>query len=720
QERRLTEAISRYADKFQGALHPLVLERLDGLRKLSDSARVGLTDAQREALTSSVEFALKTALVVPVVGEFSGLVALCLEAGDLLQGISRSVYQMYCPDAAAAGRRLELLDKEYAVNVRALIDKGLAGHEKDPVAQFRLRALALMGFLRLLNRCGSRVAISDDFERKVREYRLEEYLSTFLLNPKPVWFPVYAGVFIDDLWVHAHPGKHPEWTETWAMDVGGAEKGTRNSLGNYTQPWSGAAYAGVPGGSYTLDFHKYFPIHTQDTKGVLELAKTFCTNFEGTITQEPAGGSIMAREDGDSRWIPVKDCPFPITPLTEIRVMVVFRGYKDLTGVPLSFQLIRTDVPFEIHGPVYETLVIPAVMSLDGRGEDQGLIEEEKHYADGGYYCAVIHPHYTFRGVLYKGVKPQGLISVTSHAKIEVAFNFFTGTGGKKGRIKTGRSSTEFTVHLPLNLYPMLQMICERPFLYSRSDKLAFRKLFYDFSLPRYVGVILKKTGDKKDNTYVYYPGSVEELKKTAFYFSWKDEFEMLLLFHSRAHAEGWEQQKTIQFPAFIQTQEFTGINTVGPEYSAEVCSLRTHQLQRPGTVTVESLQAELHELGLIGGKAVLPSGLVEFQEPGYLWACLAKFAYSVEEEPDEMQSKLGFKPFSGTWKKEEEEYTYGFGISTPDPLGLNISDFLEIKVPGLPKDFLSNTVIEKSGLAKKLVTEKRVHGSLEIRKVDL
>jgi hypothetical protein len=122
----------------------------------------------------------------------------------------------------------------------------------------------------------------------------------------------------------------------------------------------------------------------------------------------------------------------------------------------------------------------------------------------------------------------------------------------------------------------------------------------------------------------------------------------------------------------------------------------------------------------LIGEKAVLPSGMVEFQEPGYLWACLAKFAYSVEEKPDEMRPNQWFKPFSGSWKNTKEEYSYGFSISTPEPLGLNIADFLEIKVPGLPENFLSSTVIGKSGLAKKMVTEKRVHGSLEIRKVDL
>lgn len=694
QERRLSEALIKYAEKQKGSTHPLVLERLDGLRKLSDSARMGLTDAEQAAVKNAVEFTLKAAVVVPVVGEMAGLVVLGMEAYDLLKGLTNTALGVYFGDAHANRKRLDLLDKEYAANVRILLATGMAGHEKNLTVQFRLRALALIGFLRLLHRCGSRLQKKEDFARKLKEYRLEEYLQTYLLGAKPVKFPVYAGLPIDQLWVYSNPGKNPEWKENW----------------------NGTAYPSIPGGAYTLDFQGHFPIHGMDTASIVDLAETFCLDFAGAVTAQTVHGMVYARKDGKSAWTPARQCDFSITPLTEIRVIVLFKGEKDLTGIPLSIQLIRTDSLPDVYGPVYKTLVVQAKPSLDGQGEDQGLLESEKQFADGKHYCAVFHPMYTFRETIYKGVKPLGHIGVVANPKIEVAFKVGAGTGGQKAWIQAGRGETRFTVHMPLSLSPMVQMIVEKPFLQCRSDKQEFRKLFFDTYKPRYIGVLLKKA----DSSYVYFPGTVKELKRIDFGFGWDQSFEMLLLFHSRAHAEGWEQQKPIRFPAFIQTKEFTGIDTVGPDYPAEVYSLRTHQVQRPGTVTVASLGEELKELGLVKMGAALPGGLVEFQEPGYLWACLAKFTYSLEENPDEVKTKDGFKPFSGTFVDKEGEYTFGFSISTPDPLGLNIEDFLEVKVPGLPEGFLGTTSFGQLGLHKKMVTEKRVHRSLNIRQVDL
>jgi hypothetical protein len=697
QLRRLDDAIEKFVEKSKGAVNPIVMERLDGLRKLADAARMGLSEAETEALKQAVEFTLKAALVVPVIGEFAAIISLGMEAYDLLKGLTVTACEVYFGDFYENYKRLDLIDKEYQTNVQHVMEHGKSGHDK-PAIQFRLRALALLGFVRLLHRCGSRVAKKDEFAKKVKEYDLQGYIRAFLLIDKPVKFPVYAGISIDQLWLYSNGGKNPDWN----------------------QKWNGTAYTGLSGLAFDMDFHKHFPIHGVDAKSTAELAETFCVDYAGVITDEAVFSGVYAREIGETRWTLVRDYQKPITPLTEIRVVAIFRGDKDLTGIPISFQLFRTDTFPDVGGPVYKVMLVKARKSMGGRGEDQGLLDytDEKNYLNADCYCCVINPFYTFRETLYKGIKPCGHIGLSAAPSIDVGFKM--GAGAQKAWVSVHGRDTDFTVHLPLsdkNIGKlMLQMICETPFLDCKTDKQAFRRLFMDILPPEYLGCILRSKG-----SHVYYPASIDSFKQGDFEFGWGRAFEIIFLFHSQVYGDGWQNHDPIRFPAFIQTKEFTGIDKVGPSYPVEVFSLRTHRAQEPSSVTVATLGAELKEKGILDSlDAILPPTQLQFKKPGYLWACVVKFSFEVEGRSGELEPVPGFKPFSGTFAHAPDEYRFGFGISTPDPLGLNLPDLIEMSMPPLPKDFLGQTEIGKRKLLEKFVTESRVHQSRSIHAVDI
>lgn len=326
-------------------------------------------------------------------------------------------------------------------------------------AQFRIRAEVLGGLIHLLQRaCFDAVSILKDitYEEALEKYAVREYVENFIL--KDEWlYPIEGAATLDmaTYWMYAvnNYNNTREDYDTKAVQYGMDENNKvlpKEALEKVIQTVEDrmkksqkyqSGYSDLHGVYYmthydrTVDkhikaaFHKMFPVHyfgalSGDATGASkkkDLFDQFADMFRPVIKHVKKADieytRIYYKDDKTKQWVPFATedqkfhstrgakrsrnykpfIPKTVTPMTPIRVLIVFKKEEDLPSVfPLRFRVDRVD-GINVEGPVYKTIAKPL-------SERDLTLPEEQDYV--GHHGCVFHPFFQVWDKTYFGIKP--------------------------------------------------------------------------------------------------------------------------------------------------------------------------------------------------------------------------------------------------------------------------------------------------------------------------
>jgi hypothetical protein len=159
--------------------------------------------------------------------------------------------------------------------------------------------------------------------------------------------------------------------------------------------------------------------------------------------------------------------------------------------------------------------------------------------------------------------------------------------------------------------------------------------------------------------------------------------------------------------------------DAVGPSYDLKFVSLRKHAEFK--SINDEQLQKLLLDVELLEKHDSIKVARLMFPSPGALFAAQVSFSFEVSGEDGGSVKVEGLKPFGDEFKKaggppqENEKYVYRLSLRSPNPIGLELEQFLELRLPGLPAAFLENTPFAGD---PNFVTDKRLWSLKSIQRV--
>lgn len=711
--RRLERAFAAYGRESPRRFDREALLALEGRRLLCDAARADLDAAEREAILNAVEWSLGVASFFPVVGEFASLILLAESGADLLGGLAASLGASldayYCGHyfgrRLSQAARIDALTRQHALNAGMLarLIRGRRPEElsADAEVQYRLRLAALIGLLRLVQRCGPRSG-GKAFLRKVREYDIEGYLKAFLLEPPEGSLPNRPEIPMDMLWLYA---------KTWRPQGGREPRVSEDALL--------IAAAGPAAGRIPLGYPALFPIHAMDSVDAGRLALLFSTDHSGAAGPGSVDAFLWLRKSPGSVWIRWVDWRGPILPHTGVRVVLQVRGRGDLRGLPVSLQLIRDDLRFDNEGPLYKGILADMDVVLAGFSAERASPSEGRTAG-----CEFI-PFYFLRDAFSEGLKPFGPLGLRRNLEYRIRFRARIGDFPYPVNLRLGpaRTPSAVTVSMPLEDSACAEMLLRPEFLRSRTTSPAYEALFPGFpasSRPALLCAFARQTDGWKASVAESALGGLcrtQTLDLRAG-FRWDAPLEMVFLLGAgnctRFLADHWEKK----IPAKLAMAETTGRDRRGPSYGIEFAPLYGGSAAGAGILETADLAKELARLNLIADAGGFPAGGLSLSGPRFLFAARFTPAYQVEDAAGKLRVFEGLKPFSRRMIREGSgHWTFAMSIeSDPPTLGIRLDACLELAAGGVPRlppfdrPFLGD---------ERFVTGESVAPSLRIERAD-
>ncbi|HQU13509.1 MAG TPA: hypothetical protein PKV70_04605, partial [Thermodesulfobacteriota bacterium] len=238
--------------------------------------------------------------------------------------------------------------------------------ERQTIAlQFLMRAKVLYGLKRLIAMCGPAV----DKDRYDSVIAMKAYMkdkNDWLIrkNVDALGIKEYIRDFClaDRFWVRKSHAHH-DWIHHYVqLDHGDAEY--RDEVLRKEDPGNDKEW-------FEVDFQRYWPIHFMDIEDVHKFCERFSNDWSplksgdvercflqrGEAMWKPIPGSVDRALEITS-WVDLKDGDV-IDSETPVRAVMVFSGTARVaTGVPVRFQIERTD-GFNVPGPAYNTVARP-------------------------------------------------------------------------------------------------------------------------------------------------------------------------------------------------------------------------------------------------------------------------------------------------------------------------------------------------------------------------
>lgn len=736
ERRRLAQAVETYAERYSKAPNPMSVTRLSTLAKRADLAASERDEAAKDAVLASTELILGLGTLITAGPGVMAVVKLGKEtlstAADIFGAASDAVDQRLF--GAALGEWKDSASRSFSLAAdhdrcwQDLMSRSGPGSSRDPMVQFQLRRMAVIGLLRLIERCGSRFADKAKFKEKVEQNELEGYIRYFLLPRKNGFvLPI-----IEVSGPHMHQVSFPPLDLVWGYIKGHKDKGKK---------WNTRFNSDEDSRWFEGKFQSLFPIHKMESKDALSLATTFSRHFGGVLSQSLVHSRVQA-QTGEGDWLDVEGFTHhrSISPFTPLRIVVIFRSSESLVGMPLSIQLVRTDTLPDTEGVLYKVPLEPVYQSERDRGLDGGLVSigPEKSYLkpDAGFYSAVLHPFYfdAKSERIFQGAKPCGWFTLWKKNFMQVKFDLVVGKTRKAIPIgQSGKSTFKVDVD-PWNSV-LFQMVLDRAFLAHKTSDPTKRPIFdragtAEFC-PKLVGCFLKSAGKR----VFYPPGRDGTIHPADFDFAWDSEFEVIFILASRRVDEAYLKEESIRFDADL-TSRHVGDAEEGGVVEGLMEIYRKQARSDMGPVHPLVFQAiagfpepvkNLTPEGLVN--SLLEKDIVTKDEtvrvpkafpptvPYHYFAAGLNFGYSVQGHSGDMTAMAGLKPFARSFGQPKKQ-RYAFGITTQPPEGLQLEQVLVLDLPPIPKGFLKGTQL--AGKEEVFVTKPTVHPLLRIEKVDL
>jgi hypothetical protein len=673
---------------------------LERLRSATVAAHRKVDDEEAKALMAAIDAALGAlTLVFPavaiVVAIKEGLSLAKDVAVELAEWGDRLLFKSWAANLLARRwTQLAELASSSSANQSLIPHVGADGGATDLNVQLRLRAEALHGLVGLLTRASVASEKEKDYLDRVEKYRVAEYIRHYLLWDG--WqLPIRALVPIgmDAAWMYL----------TGPYGALQTQVAVTEQLG-FAHPLKAAAVSAIPFGMTMLTavdavlegnaiakYQKTFPIHRLDA-AVPEVAMAFRTAWakidadaiEYTcVYRRPAGSS------GSGGWQPVNAKGVRkveeldlLSPLDQIRVLVVFKADVPAGTYPLSFQLVRTD-GINIEGPVYR--------QITRRLDADNLLRQEEKFK--GRIGCVFYPFFEVGKQMVPGIKP--LAAWASFAGVgayevfgyldNMTYGFTIKAGDSKyapwvkiGAPNAGTSDLD-EVRVGITGKPHESSLLVAGFLDSHSEKPPYPQLF---QLSKGFGPCYVRVGGGNYLLATPDDGAVLTFDK----FSWTDPVDFIVVAYSSSLAYlDWERQGRDwkHLPVQMQLVNFHGLGSDdGPTFSSSLDYVGQLYTARPGISSaavepdpeverwsnqVRANPAELRKL--IDGVDPRNFGSLKEKESAYhLFAAHFALDYFLPQG----DRVIGLRPFGRTLTGKSEHYRIGVRkLQTPEKCGL-------------------------------------------------
>ena len=696
------DLIKQYKDKLFNLPNREGIGTLEKYRAMTVTGAMDVEVATAEACAKAIDAVLGTLTMVPGVGEIAGLVLLIKDTASLgveaISDVDGWLFHHYFSSIESRHSKVTELMKTSYANQELMSDQAKEGG-LDGGVQFRLRAEALNGLVGLLTRAAISTANDAEYLDKIKKYRVKEYIETFLLNDG--WqMPLYPSipVSMDSIWLFTiNP-----------LGLFSDFDFFRSQFG-YTKPLTLAAASGIPAamgmlvaGNVVLakhvktHFHDSFPIHRMEAATSDEFCKSFRPNTGKKLGHKSIAYTRMYRRASDAKaedpWFPYEpkegkdiDSLPPLSPLDQIRILVVLEAGIEPGVYPISLRLFRTDGLKNLEGPRYQDIV---------RNLDPFLLPEEKEWKGKGRLGCVFYPFYQLGVETIPGIKPLAgagidMVGVNIYYAIgglwNMTYGFKIGLGDDNslpwlqlgGKPDNRNSLNEFPVNLSIYKRPDERKLLIEDFLKSQVTEFSYPTLFqqkFGFG-PSYL-----KVADAW-----YWLGT--DAKKEFSHFDWHHPVEIIVTFWANylvtdAYVKAGLDWGHTPLELTLH-QAHLGLDKKGPTASGRLTYLgQYHTSKSPshpmGTLDLkginigEPLAPLLHafQSGTAETKSWFDSEidktpmLASSTKMGayHLFAAHIPFSYFA---PDNKRTK-SIRPFAGTMPKEDEFYEYYFSCATP------------------------------------------------------
>ncbi len=717
------------------------LEEFEAERFLVYSLRMNLSQKEWQLVKEAVSFTVQALTWVPVVGELAHLVLL-LQSG-FVAGMEALALLVQMVDSAVLENRISVwwtgIRKWYALQKlhgvaqwilsRYVFSSGSVQRARlgdDPMVQLLVRERILSGLLGLIDRCGSRFGDPEAFERKVRQYKIKEYIEFWLSPGSEVRYLVVESVTVDPTaqWLYAVGAAEARFQDRTVVDQAREGNSWESTISTYPGIWN-AAFYGLRVAKIPVTFHRWFPIHHMISGDVVELARTLCTDYSAVTAGDIVFARVYVWHDG--WWCPVdkvstedeKKRPRPTSP---IRVVVVFERNPSLAGLPVSLQLVRNDTWPATRGPVYKTSLRPLKRSEAKKGEstgghggtsgtdkekiaaavmDDGLLqgtEEEAYFpvqdsktGDAQYHMGLVfYPFYHFHGELVHGAKPCGHVPLLPNAEMSVAFRLKVGP--RSFWVGQNGDADVLRVLLTGSTQSASAMTLDREFLASKSSLKETGSVYAN--QVQVVAALLKR-----GQSWRLFTSGTEVVGADEFDFDWTRPFEMVFLFSVDSFGNTWANVSDRNLDGYVQPYEVVvGFDKPGPQYGARGRPLEltseletTKDSKRAFFVFEGELEVGALRAMLVQGGVLSPEEDVEPTVDGKPWtdppplhrqwhvgAVRVKFAYSIQRQNGKVDVFNAFKPFGTRARRTgDSPYVYRMALKLA-----NGSTFVDAESP--------------------------------------
>jgi len=333
------------------------------------------------------------------------------------------------------------------------------------VLQVCIRYEAVSGLVRLITRAGLTAADSKyQYTDIIKEYRIDDYIRRYLL--KDTWVINKDGfnpVGLDEDWYYennlndndlANSGSDAKHKFEWFNDTKESNDDSNN---------------------VTADFQKIYPVHVTHSNSYRALSDHFKTVYPDIHNNCIEHSAIyyrrygMTDEEADKRgfrdkgWLPIHTSgESPITPLDQIRVLIVLKTDTPEGIYPASIRIVRTDGLFNIEGPTYNRFIHDIESSLLDSEKptwSEAVVNGKTIKRQG----CVFYPFYRLTKEKIFGLKPLAfdVLDATfkyrfgSFSDMRYAISATVGTGNSGrmldvGKIEGGRSITSDHTEIPV------------------------------------------------------------------------------------------------------------------------------------------------------------------------------------------------------------------------------------------------------------------------------
>jgi hypothetical protein len=506
---KLSEFCREYQKHFSDYPCREAMGMMEKYRANTVARKLEVEEIELQLMNQVIDAALGSLALIPVAGSAAGLILAVKKAGEL-------VYDLYSMLEEAISDQFEQVQEDLGLTSSANMKLGYESIEGKEVSergrdemelQFRIRAEVLLSLVRLLLRAAldpecknqeGNLVYEKYKEKLINQYMLEDFLQYFVFSDgweytvKPL-----VPISLDTFW-HSIVGKHGGYKsrEERRIALGFDEENQPKAVQEGEFPNAMLLFRyGVPGETLkeknvVANFQKYFPIHYMSTEDAAKFAEAFELTYDAVKNKDivysrgyfrPKDFDPKSSTEKDYGWKPIQKDTV-LSPLEQVRVLVVLDQKAPRKVYPISLQVCRIDPCPDLRGPVYKNFI--GELGEDLLESEKGILDRQGQKIEPNRLGCVFYPFYHFGNLLLAGLKPFGdrneSYFIGKYQKNEMRYEFRVKAGGDDDfdEIEIGKGQKECKLSIDFDRDKLEKELIRTDYFVEKSEERNYIKLF--------------------------------------------------------------------------------------------------------------------------------------------------------------------------------------------------------------------------------------------------